>query len=107
MKAPTAFLRRSSLYACLTFLTVLGGAQAAEYNNVPVERRGAFELLVKRPSSDAAYVDATFTATFKSSSETITVPGSYDGDGKYKVRFSPPALAGCGKKANFQPNPQL
>jgi hypothetical protein len=87
----TLLLRKSALSACLT-LVALGFGQGAEPSDIPVERWGVFELVLKGPNSDTAYVDVTFAAAFKSNNgETVTVPGFYDGDGKYKVRFSPPA----------------
>jgi len=41
------------------------------------------------PDSESAYVNVTLDAGFRSDGATVRVPGFYDGDGKYKVRFSP------------------
>jgi hypothetical protein len=91
MNTRTALILKSAICVCLSFVA-LGPADAAEYKDTPVERWGVFELAVKGPNTDAAYVDVTFSATFKSNAVTVTAPGFYDGDGKYKVRFSPPTL---------------
>jgi hypothetical protein len=91
VKKGTAWFRASALWAGLLFVALWAG-EAADRTDTPVERWGVFELAVKGPNSDTAYLDVTFAATFKSGGETITVPGFYDGDGKYRVRFSPPTL---------------
>ncbi len=54
-----------------------------------VERWGIFELTARGPSSGNPFVDVTFACRFTSGFRTIDVPGFYDGDGVYKVRFSP------------------
>lgn len=89
--------RSASWYRPITLLVLfllfaVGVHAAVEYKDVAVERWGVFELVAMGPNADTAYVDVTFGAIFKNGAESITVPGFYDGDGKYKVRFSPPSL---------------
>ncbi len=91
MKTGTVLFQAGALWAGF-FFAASGVGQAAEYHDVPVERWGVFELVVNGPNSDTAYVDVTFAANFERNGKTVRVPGFYDGDGKYKVRFSPPDL---------------
>jgi hypothetical protein len=48
-----------------------------------------FELALEGPSEGNPYLDVTFGATFAFGNRRITVPGFYDGDGIYRVRFMP------------------
>ncbi len=48
-----------------------------------------FEFSAKGPSNGNPYLDVTFEATFSLGNRDVTVPGFYDGDGTYKVRFCP------------------
>ena len=91
MKTSTALFRNTTLWACLAFVA-LGAYETTANAETRVERWGVFELVLDGPDSESAYVDVTFAATFKSDSKTVTVPGFCDGDGKYKVRFSPRIL---------------
>lgn len=54
-----------------------------------VEQWGVFELSLTGPASENPYMDNTFEAKFNNGSKTILVPGFYDGNGNYKIRFSP------------------
>lgn len=54
-----------------------------------VERWGVFEIELHGPSSGNPFVDVTFGARFTFGYRTVDVPGFYDGNGVYKVRFSP------------------
>lgn len=53
------------------------------------EQWGVFEIILQGPSSGNPYMDHSFEAAFTHGSQTVTVPGFYDGNGTYKVRFSP------------------
>lgn len=55
----------------------------------PVEQWGVFELALKGPSRGNPFVDVSFKARFVQGSRVVEVPGFYDGDGNYRVRFSP------------------
>lgn len=61
-----------------------GSAPAKE-----VERWGVFELEARGPSAGNPFVDVTFGARFTFGHRTVEVPGFYDGDTVYRVRFSP------------------
>jgi hypothetical protein len=55
----------------------------------PVEQWGLFEFQAPGPSEGNPFVDVRFSARFTLAHRTVEVPGFYDGDGGYKVRFSP------------------
>jgi hypothetical protein len=54
-----------------------------------IERWGLFELSLKGPSSGNPFIDVELTATFEKDGKKFTPEGFYDGNGVYKVRFSP------------------
>ena len=54
-----------------------------------IEQWGVFETQVKGPADGNPFVDVTFGAKFTLGARTVDVPGFYDGDGVYRVRFSP------------------
>ena len=62
-------------------------AAAAQQN---VEQWDIFEATFPGPSAGNPFVDVTLAATFTCGTDTLTIPGFYDGDGTYKIRFSPP-----------------
>jgi hypothetical protein len=62
-----------------------------------VERWGIHEIALEGPSESAArggrrlnpFTDVTLTALFSQGKRALSVPGFYDGDGVYRVRFMP------------------
>jgi hypothetical protein len=54
-----------------------------------VEKWGVFEATFKGPASGNPYLDVAFDAVFSHKSREVRVPGFYDGDGVYRVRFMP------------------
>jgi hypothetical protein len=54
-----------------------------------VERWGIHEIVLDGPSSGNPYMDVTLTAVFLNGNTSVTVPGFYDGNGIYRIRFSP------------------
>lgn len=72
---------------CLAMHAFLaGGGLAAD-----VEQWGVWETSLDVPREGNPYLDVALSFTFRQDGGGITVPGFYDGDGVYKVRFSPPA----------------
>lgn len=67
-----------------------GGYPQALGEPGPVEQWGLYEITLKGPDGGNPFVDVTLAATFTGGDQTITVPGFYDGDGTYRIRFSPP-----------------
>ena len=55
-----------------------------------VEQWDVFEVVLDGPSAGTPYVDFDLAAVFKYGDESIRVPGFYDGNGTYRIRFSPP-----------------
>ncbi|WFU04428.1 DUF5060 domain-containing protein (plasmid) [Rhizobium sp. CB3171] len=58
-------------------------------SSATVEKWGVFEAAFNGPSGGNPYLDAAFDAVFSQNSREIRVPGFYDGDGVYRVRFMP------------------
>ena len=48
-----------------------------------------FELELQGPSTGNPFADVDLSAEFKHGARTLRVPGFYDGDGIYRVRFMP------------------
>lgn len=85
-----AMTRRTALAA----MAAAGMAGAAKPDlagaaTSPVERWGVFELTLSGPKTGNPFVDVRLDADFHQGKTKVTVPGFYDGDGVYKVRFSP------------------
>jgi hypothetical protein len=68
------------------------GAAPVSGSGVPVEQWGVFETEAKGPSSGNPFLDVTFGARFTQGHRTVEAAGFYDGDGVYRVRFSPDAV---------------
>lgn len=54
-----------------------------------VERWGIFELELKGPTSGNPFVDVSLSASFLHENGKVEVFGFYDGDGVFRIRFSP------------------
>lgn len=54
-----------------------------------VEQWGIYEIELKGPTNGNPFVDVKLSAVFEKGNQRIEVPGFYDGDGKYLIRFSP------------------
>lgn len=54
-----------------------------------VEQWGIYELGLTGSSDGNPYMDNSLNAKFTNGSKTVSVPGFYDGNGSYKIRFSP------------------
>jgi len=64
----------------------------AEAGTQRVERWDVFELELTGPTAGNPYLDVILSAQFSRGNTRISVPGFYDGDGRYKIRFSPPTM---------------
>ena len=69
-------------------LAALSSARCAS----AIERWDVFEITLPGPTAGSPDCDVQWSATFSQGDQRVTVPGFWDGDGVYKVRFSPPAL---------------
>jgi hypothetical protein len=54
-----------------------------------VEQWGTFELSLPGPTNGNPFTDTVLSATFSQGTNLIEIPGFYDGDGTYRVRFLP------------------
>jgi hypothetical protein len=57
---------------------------------IKTEQWGVFELTFNGPSSGNPYMEVELNVDFSNGEENIRVPGFYDGNGIYRIRFSPP-----------------
>lgn len=55
------------------------------------EQWGVHEIAIKGPASGNPYLEVELSATFRLDEKQVVVPGFYDGDSIYRIRFSPPA----------------
>ncbi|MCX5494411.1 DUF5060 domain-containing protein [Kaistia dalseonensis] len=58
-------------------------------SNQTVAKWDVFEAVLEGPSSGNPFIEVSLEAVFSQRSRTVRVPGFYDGDGVYKVRFMP------------------
>ncbi|MCE5184866.1 MAG: DUF5060 domain-containing protein [Planctomycetaceae bacterium] len=68
-------------------LCAVGFSAPAEIANV--EQWGIFEQAFEGPAGGNPFVDVEFTAVFTQNDQSVPVRGFYDGNGIYRVRFSP------------------
>jgi hypothetical protein len=57
---------------------------------VEAEQWGVFEAAFEGPAEGNPFVDVELTAVFTQGELSVKVCGFYDGDGIYRIRFSPP-----------------
>jgi PKD repeat protein len=72
---------------CVSMLIVFAGSA----HGLEVEQWGMWETTLDGAGEGNPYRDVHLTAVISQGGRRIVVPGFYDGDGAYKVRFSPPA----------------
>ena len=56
------------------------------------EQWGVHEIMLPGPATGNPYVEVTLSAEFKQGDHKLKVPGFYDGEGIYRIRFSPDRL---------------
>lgn len=56
------------------------------------ERWGIYELALDGPAGGNPFVDVNLSAIFRHKNRALHVDGFYDGEGVYRIRFSPDAL---------------
>lgn len=84
------FPARSAILVRLLFALALGiGARNPAAG--AVEQWGVFELALRGSPAGNPYLDTQFSARFTQGEKQVTVPGFHDGEGRFKIRFSPPA----------------
>lgn len=70
-------------------VSALFGAARAVYAAGAVEQWGLYEVTLKGPTNGNPFLDVRFAARFAQGYDAIEVPGFYDGNGNYRVRFMP------------------
>lgn len=85
-------MRTRLLVACLAVL-VLAWTHHVVAAEPPatVEQWGTFEITLKGPAEGNPFVDVRLSAVFDNGHTRLEVPGFYDGDGVYRIRFMPEA----------------
>ncbi|MFT3870720.1 MAG: DUF5060 domain-containing protein [Nibricoccus sp.] len=81
----TSILRTSLLSLALVANLCLARATAP----TSVEKWGVFEIELKGPTDGNPFVDVTLSAEFSNGHRMVNVPGFYDGNGVYRIRFMP------------------
>ncbi len=76
--------------ACTMTLAVHDAATAQTPSTV--EQWGVFEASFKDRRAESVPIKTAFSATFSQGDKSLTVPGFWDGDNTFKVRFSPPTV---------------
>ena len=57
--------------------------------NTNVQQWDVYEISITGPTSGNPYIDVQLEAKFQTANKSVTVPGFYDGNGNYRIRFSP------------------
>src|SRR6478609_8277425 len=80
-------MKRAGMIAglCLSLTLLTASLRAAD----SVEQWGLYEVTLKGPTNGNPFLDVRFAARFAQGYDSIEVPGFYDGEGNYRVRFSP------------------
>ncbi len=71
----------------VVFLLIVCGYSL--YGQVNIEKWKIFELALNGPTGGNPFKDVQFSGRFIKDNDTISVPGFYDGEGIFKIRFMP------------------
>jgi hypothetical protein len=71
----------------ITSVLLFGCSQKKEIQHI--EQWGVFEIELSGPTDGNPYMKVELSADFTSGNDKVTVPGFYDGNGIYRIRFSP------------------
>ncbi len=72
---------------CMRFVLLMLACAVAQA--APVERWSSTDIELAGPSTGNPFMEVDLSATFRLGARSIKVPGFYDGDGKYRIRFMP------------------
>jgi hypothetical protein len=76
-----------------TAASPLSAASRARSRPGRVERWGVYEIALDGPATGNPFQEVEIAATFTNDADRkLRVPGFYDGEGVYRIRFSPPDL---------------
>jgi hypothetical protein len=82
-------MQNPTLISLLSLLVFLSSCQP-DTPQVSVERWAVFEHKLEGPAEGNPYMEVDLWADFTQGESRYTVPGFYDGEGTYRIRFSPP-----------------
>src|SRR5215510_2696398 len=77
-----------ALFVLLVFATCTLNA-APGTSPTTAEQWGIYEITLKGPTNGNPFADVRFSALFDKGEKSLEVPGFYDGDGLYRIRFMP------------------
>lgn len=72
----------------ITILTTLSTGCNAPKEGQETAQWDVYELVLNGPSAGNPYMEVELFAVFRNREENVRVPGFYDGEGTYRVRFS-------------------
>ena len=78
-----------SIWCLIAGLAVMMGCTSS-VEVAQIEQWDIFEIELNGTSSGNPFEEVELNAVFKNTQDSITVPGFYDGNGIYHIRFSPP-----------------
>src|SRR5690554_5262127 len=85
-------MKKQSLIIYILAIAFIGACQnSSQISITQTEQWDLFELELKGPASGNPYLEVDLSAIFSLEEEQISVPGFYDGDSIYRIRFSPPS----------------
>lgn len=76
---------------CLAAICVLLAGCNQKNVKTEVEQWDIYEIVLNGPSSGNPYMEVEIAAIFKNNEISLIIPGFYDGNGIYRIRFSPPS----------------
>lgn len=82
-------LKFSGAAAALLPTTLTAQLPKARPQHAPIPQWEIFELTLQGPANGNPFVDVDLSADFHLGHRNLRVPGFYDGEGTYKVRFMP------------------
>jgi hypothetical protein len=77
------------IFGFIIFITALTSGRDQKDKVRKTEQWGVYEIALNGTSSGNPFIDVELSAVFKNRKKTVTVPGFYDGNGIYRIRFSP------------------
>ncbi len=76
-----------SILCLLSSIFASSAGAAPVVDTVP--QWGMYEIVLNGPTNGNPFLDVRFSAVFNNGSKSVEVPGFYDGDGVYRIRFMP------------------
>ena len=83
--------RLLAAWLSLVVFTCWPSGSRADTTPPAVEQWGTYEITLKGPADGNPFVEVRLSAVFDNGHRQLEVPGFYDGDGVYRIRFMPEA----------------